>query len=330
MDKAKADFLQFLGTGSGFADTHNNAFWFADVLFCADAPSTQSDCRQCLFLIDLSLLNFQKVVKLIEDSGVCYVVILLTHIHPDHASGIGTLMDWAEGRRRFHQKEIYVHVVCGSHELAKQLEKLLTISGTTAYAKHDTCCSILQMDPIFHHISPLYRKSNHNMLYYSSNATAHSQGEALDYLFQPVAVTHGTMSAFGWLINPQNGPLIVYTGDTDSIEYFDRQVIQLLDAVKRQNILFGQTHTVDMECYCTMETYPKSGRNMTMNGNSQEVLDRLKILYHESVVRSLRCVFMHYNDYDELARQLETSGFNDEVGKLSPKVSVEIATPAEI
>jgi len=326
MNGTKAPFLHFLGTGSGFSDSHNNAFWISKV------KPPGFDEEQCLFLIDLSLLNFCKVVKLIEEHNLRYVVILLTHLHPDHASGIGTLMNWAEAERKFHGEERYIHVVCGDPQTAKDLSRYLNDSGTTAQSDHDSCCSILYMDTMFGTvINALYRKNSQSMfLWNNKEPRLEIDGEGITETFRPVAVTHGKMRSFGWTIKPRDGSLIVYTGDTDSIKYFDRAVIQWLKIVREVASIIGLVCTADITCYCVMETYPKSGRNMTVNGNIEEVLDRLRILYHESAVGSLRLVFMHYNDYDELARQLETSGFNDEVGKLSPKVSVEIATPAEI
>lgn len=64
--------LKFLGNGSGFTDKHTNAFYEYDGK---------------LILIDLSMLNIQKALKVQENYSDVNVIV--THMHDDHVSGIG-------------------------------------------------------------------------------------------------------------------------------------------------------------------------------------------------------------------------------------------------
>ena len=68
--------LKFLGVNGGSSESHTNAFFFPD-------PET-------LVFLDLSLLNFAKARQILESRrGVLKrVIALVTHLHPDHASGI--------------------------------------------------------------------------------------------------------------------------------------------------------------------------------------------------------------------------------------------------
>ena len=64
--------LNFLGCGSGFTDSHNNAFFTTE----------END----IVFIDLSMLNIRKALKLIN--GKKDVYLLITHMHDDHVSGL--------------------------------------------------------------------------------------------------------------------------------------------------------------------------------------------------------------------------------------------------
>lgn len=64
--------LSFFGSGSGFTQEHTNAYF---------------KYKGTLVLIDLSMLNIYKALPLALDCE--NVVILVTHLHGDHASGIG-------------------------------------------------------------------------------------------------------------------------------------------------------------------------------------------------------------------------------------------------
>lgn len=63
--------LKFLGNGSGFTTSHNNAYFNYD---------------DNIVFIDLSLLNLEKALEV--QKNYKEVFILVTHMHDDHVSGI--------------------------------------------------------------------------------------------------------------------------------------------------------------------------------------------------------------------------------------------------
>ncbi|MGI6211285.1 MAG: MBL fold metallo-hydrolase [Anaerovoracaceae bacterium] len=77
--------LSFMGNGSAFAETHNNAYFRH---------------KDMLFIIDLSMMNFLKAKQLATDADEVY--ILVTHMHDDHVSGIPLFCQWWDhlGRKR--------------------------------------------------------------------------------------------------------------------------------------------------------------------------------------------------------------------------------------
>lgn len=70
--------LNFLGNGSAFSKTHTNAYFYD---------------KSNLFIIDLSMLNIEKAKTLVTND-TDNIFILLTHLHSDHASGIGLFAQW--------------------------------------------------------------------------------------------------------------------------------------------------------------------------------------------------------------------------------------------
>lgn len=68
--------LKFLGNGSGFSDSHNGCFFTND---------------NDMYFIDCSLLNLNKMIDL-NLSGYDNVHVIITHMHDDHVSGLGLLI----------------------------------------------------------------------------------------------------------------------------------------------------------------------------------------------------------------------------------------------
>lgn len=75
--------LNFFGNGSGFSNSHTNSYFIKD---------------DTLYIIDCSLLNLEKIMQL-NPQEYKRCVVILTHLHDDHASGLGL----------FIQKMFYVY-----------------------------------------------------------------------------------------------------------------------------------------------------------------------------------------------------------------------------
>lgn len=81
--------LNFLGCGSGFTDSHNNAFFITE--------------ENNIVFIDLSMLNIHKALKLVKSRNSIY--LLITHMHDDHVSGIplfAQYLYYTMGRKRLN------------------------------------------------------------------------------------------------------------------------------------------------------------------------------------------------------------------------------------
>ncbi len=81
--------LQFLGNGSGFTDSHTNAFFIKG---------------KNLVIIDLSMINLYKLLSL-EPEKYNKIFLFVTHIHDDHTSGIGLFL---QHMYYLKQKTVYV------------------------------------------------------------------------------------------------------------------------------------------------------------------------------------------------------------------------------
>ena len=82
--------MNFLGNGSGFSSSHNNAYYvFHDELV----------------LIDLSMLNIQKALDL--QKKYKKINIIITHMHDDHVSGIGL---YAQYLYYVYKKKLSIYV----------------------------------------------------------------------------------------------------------------------------------------------------------------------------------------------------------------------------
>lgn len=97
--------LNFLGSGSGFADEHTSA-WF------------DTEDRE-LVIIDCSMLNVQKLKKM---DLSCYdnIYVVITHTHGDHASGLGLWAQYA-----YFTLGIEITIIAPSEKVKENLQYLL-------------------------------------------------------------------------------------------------------------------------------------------------------------------------------------------------------------
>ena len=96
--------LAFAGRGSAFTDEHNAAFFIEN---------------KTLILLDCPMSAFQKY-KLLNYEFINQIVILVTHTHGDHISGIGTMIHYAQ-----FVLEIPVIVAAPSETVRRDLNILL-------------------------------------------------------------------------------------------------------------------------------------------------------------------------------------------------------------
>lgn len=71
--------LKFIGNGSGFSKTNNSAFFTLE---------------NNLYIIDMSMLNMNRIKLLFDFNSYKNIYIIITHMHADHVSGIPNIIDY--------------------------------------------------------------------------------------------------------------------------------------------------------------------------------------------------------------------------------------------
>ena len=100
--------LKFLGRGAGFTDEHNCAYFVNG---------------DDLVLIDCSMTAFIKLKKF-DSINAKRIVVLVTHTHSDHISGISMLIHYA-----YYVWKKSVLIVAPSNDVLKDIKIVLSIEG---------------------------------------------------------------------------------------------------------------------------------------------------------------------------------------------------------
>lgn len=123
--------LHFFGRGSAFDEQQNSAF-FAD--------------EDDVILIDCPMSSFHKLRKmnierLTESGSIRIIIILVTHTHGDHVSGIATLIQYA-----FYVWHVPVVVAAPTPDVKEDLRYLLQrLEGCDSQAYHLTTADMLKL-----------------------------------------------------------------------------------------------------------------------------------------------------------------------------------------
>lgn len=100
--------IKFIGNGSGFSKTNNNAFF---------------EYKDELTLIDCSMLNMNRIKSIFDFKKYNTINIFVTHMHADHISGLPNLIQFL-----FHAYNIICNVMIPD-SLKNDLINLNTICG---------------------------------------------------------------------------------------------------------------------------------------------------------------------------------------------------------
>lgn len=160
--------LKFLGNGSGFTFGHTNAFF---------------ETENKIVLIDISMVNLEKFLSIKPYLKDTYVVI--THMHPDHVSGLAMLIQWYY--YKFNKK---LTVLCKCNELLLDLNDFLRLQGIS---------------------SDIYNIKNNI--------------SSLDCILDVINTEHAPelKNCYSYIFNV-NGRKILYTGDTNTLRpYKDKE-----------------------------------------------------------------------------------------------------------
>mgnify|MGYP002626712432 CR=1 FL=1 len=100
--------LRFIGNGSGFSRSNNNAFF---------------ENNDELIMIDCSMLNMNRIRDIFDFKKYNKINIFVTHMHADHVSGIPNIIQYL-----FHMFDIVANIIVPSG-LKDDMKVFLDITG---------------------------------------------------------------------------------------------------------------------------------------------------------------------------------------------------------
>lgn len=202
--------LRFLGNGSAFSPTHTNAYFYYE---------------DNLFFIDLSMYSVEKAKKLVT-SDINNIFILLTHLHSDHASGIGLFAQWC-----YYMKGKVPYFVSD----AKLKNDILEDMKATGVERHlfkilsIDDCSMVQFD-----------KND----IYDDDAKTRIQKIISTHLIKTIPTKHVPnlyRKCFGFKLNTGN-KIIVYTGDTATLNPYLSELSDADEFYCEMSFHYGVVH----------------------------------------------------------------------------------------
>lgn len=100
--------IKFIGNGSAFSNTNNNAFF---------------EINNELIMIDCSMLNMNRIKELFNFNNYNKINVFITHMHGDHISGLPTFIQYL-----FHIYNIVINVIVPC-PIKDDVKVLLDITG---------------------------------------------------------------------------------------------------------------------------------------------------------------------------------------------------------
>ena len=247
--------LKFLGTMNGNSQSHTNAFFMID--------------EETLVFVDMSLLNMHKAIALIEAyrDTLKSVVLCLTHTHADHVSGASTLAHAVEYLLNGTKLE-----VIGPRNVLVAARQILCAEGARDGLVDYYALNGARLGDWQKPIPPKY-----------------------DWLFTAIPTTHDErlMGAAGYMLR-LNGKVVIYTGDTNTLEPFAKQVRAATDEYADRPI----------ELYVEAQVEKRSTHLCIT-----ELIAPLTQLLCET--KELKVILMHYDNRDMMVQ--ECAAFPEDV-----------------
>lgn len=159
--------LNFLGNGTGSSYNHTNAYFKID---------------GSIFFIDCSMLNIEKILKLAKEFNNIYIFI--THMHYDHCSGLGMLI------QKLYLENNIKPIICVAPELISDIENFLIVQESNKQQY-------------------IIKEISNRFISVSKSINAMS-----------IKTTHTpNCISYGYAFEMED-EIIVYTGDTNTLENF--------------------------------------------------------------------------------------------------------------
>ena len=268
--------LKFLGVNGGSSDSHTNAFFFPD-------PET-------LVFLDLSLRNFRKARRILTENKARLkrVIVLLTHLHPDHASGVIMLAYAVRHELKDATLEVITDVSLGD-DVAKLFD---AEGGRISYIEEED--GKLYPDKIYelYMLRMLGEGTRFHLFTHSNGTLVPPQGGDVDKLiprwfFRAIPTEHAPRleGATGFELEVEK-TRIIYSGDTSTFAPFFRAV----EAAAEED-----AEKIELYVECSTTKLPV---HLFLPEIKSELLELL------IAAPNLDIIFMHYDNRYKVAKEV--------------------------
>ena len=274
--------LKFLGTMNGSSLKHTNAYFYPE--------------KDVIAFVDLSYLNYEKASFLIT-SNLKRVILFLTHLHDDHATGVLSLAFLVRDRC----PGVILEVVTGNYILHDAFS-VFYATGGRPIIKDGKLSEVLRIYGQRFDGKILTRVSPESELLVEQDFLLNNEQkfEIPSWFVKTVPTVHSPrLSGAVGFVFLLNDKAVIYSGDTNTADPFfekaENYALEVSDHVPTPTELY-------LEAQDEVET--------SMHLSFQKIRKQLMLLMKRAPV--LRAVLMHYNDH---AITYHVRKFNEELGE---------------
>ncbi|MBR3320233.1 hypothetical protein IKG20_02925 [Candidatus Saccharibacteria bacterium] len=278
--------LKFLGVMNGMSDSHTNAY------FCPD--------DETLVFIDMSLYNYKKATKLIDERAKVLrrVILFLTHMHVDHASGVVSLAYYVRGKF----PDVRLEVVAGSYYVQDAYRMFYAESARPMIGRGGRRDEIMRIFGWALDKKILVRWGDSvELLVGQELIDEQYQFKVPEWFIKAIPTTHSPrLSGASGFVFELNGKFVVYSGDTDTVDHFLAAAENYAAMEENRGPIVELYLDMEMNAVCNHPRWDNT---------------RAMLLNFVRRARNVRIVLIHYDDAEALAREVEL--FNAESGEQS-------------
>lgn len=274
--------LKFLGTMNGSSSLHTNAYFYPE--------------KDVMAFIDLSLLNYEKASYLITPN-LKRVILFLTHLHDDHASGVLSLAFLVR-----EKLGVLLEVMTGSYFTQGAFQVFYETGGKPIF-KNGELSEVLHIYGQTFDGRILTRPSPESAFLVEQELILESQQfKVPSWFVKTVPTVHSPrLSGAVGFVFMLNGKAIVYSGDTNTADPFFS---------KAENYAIETGDEAPLPVPTELYLEAQTGANITMHLSFDKIRSELLALMRRAPL--LRVALMHYNDYGITH---EVTEFNRELGE---------------
>ncbi|MBR3180641.1 MBL fold metallo-hydrolase [Candidatus Saccharibacteria bacterium] len=278
--------LKFLGVSSGHSDSHTNAYFKPD-------PET-------LVFIDISMLNIEKARKLLG-WNLKRVIVLITHLHPDHASGVVSLAYAVKSVNRSVILEVVLH-----KNIALEATRMFDAMGGRESPPFGS--KVEKGMPVYRLYGLDSVGDSDDYCFGSNGCTTSStylpkrlKFRKIDCLKEIISTRHSEKlrGAYGFWLEI-NGKSVVYSGDTLFISPF---------ITKLDSIAYNYGSEKEAELYLDISVR-HSGLHLNWDYKTVDAITGMLRL-----MPNLKVILMHFDDNKGFAKKLLQERIENEIAE---------------